>query len=269
MFTFVALSLAVVVQEFARGAAARRAVTGEGWPRALARLVARNRRRYGGYLVHAGIALLFLGVAASSAFVEQRDSRLRPGESVTVGDYTLTYRAATASARDDPAGTGAELSLGAVVDVRKGDERFTLRPQRNYYGARGAGNPDEPVRSFFEGESTSEVDVRWGLRQDLWSAVQPDLGAFEGRIRALDQAVAELDPGAQGVAVRDVVATYLAQAPPAQFRTLVSPLVAWIWIGGAIVVLGALTALWPSRQARRARAASPYAARLGRELSRA
>ena len=45
-----------------------------GWP-------GRNRRRYGGYLVHAGIAVLFLGVAASSAFIEQRDVRLSPGES--------------------------------------------------------------------------------------------------------------------------------------------------------------------------------------------
>jgi cytochrome c-type biogenesis protein CcmF len=269
MFTFVAFVLAVVVQEFARGAGARRAVTREAWPRALGGLVARNRRRYGGYLVHAGMALLFLGVAASSAFLEQRDSRLGPGDSVTVGDYTLTYREPTASVRDDRAGTGADVSLGAVVDVRRGDERFTLRPQRNYYGARDGGNPREPVRSFFDGESTSEVDVRWGLRRDLWNAVQPDLAAFEPLIRQADRRFAD-DPGAQGAFIRDlVVPAYRASAPPAQFRTLVSPLVSWIWIGGAIVVLGALTALWPSPQARRRRVTSLYAARLGRELSRA
>jgi cytochrome c-type biogenesis protein CcmF len=268
LFTFVAFVLAVVAQEFGRGAAARRSITGESLPRALARLVQRNRRRYGGYLVHAGIAVLFLGVAASSAFLEQRDSRLRPGDSVEVAGYTLTYREPTARVRDDPAGTGAELTLGAVVDVRKGSERWTLRPQRNYYGGRG-GNPNEPIRSFFEGESTSEVDVRWGLRRDLWSAVQPDLGAFEQRIREADRRFAGVDPDLQGVLVLDIVNRYLAEAPPAQFRTLVSPLVSWIWIGGAIVVLGALTALWPSAQTRRRRVTSLYAARLGRELSRA
>jgi cytochrome c-type biogenesis protein CcmF len=268
LFTFVAFVLAVVAQEFGRGAAARRSITGETFPRALARLVQRNRRRYGGYLVHAGIAVLFLGVAASSAFLEQRDSRLRPGDSVDVSGYTLTYREPTARVRDDPAGTGAELTLGAVVDVRKGSERWTLRPQRNYYGGRG-GNPNEPIRSFFEGESTSEVDVRWGLRRDLWSAVQPDLGALEERIREADRRFAGVSPDLQGVLVLDIVNRYLEEAPPAQFRTLVSPLVSWIWIGGAIAVLGAITALWPSAQTRRRRVTSLYAARLGRELSRA
>ena len=68
MFCLVAFVLAVVGQELWRGTVARRTMTGESWPRALARLTGRNRRRYGGYLVHAGIAVLFLGVAASSAF---------------------------------------------------------------------------------------------------------------------------------------------------------------------------------------------------------
>jgi cytochrome c biogenesis factor len=49
----------------------------------------------------------------------------------------------------------------------------------------------------------------------------------------------------------------------------VSPLVAWIWIGGAIAVLGALVAAWPSPEARLRRARSLYAARVGRELTRA
>ncbi len=62
----------------------------------LARLIGRNRRRYGGYLVHVGIAVLFLGVAASSAFLEQRDVRLSPGDTIQVGDYRVTYREATA-----------------------------------------------------------------------------------------------------------------------------------------------------------------------------
>ena len=62
---------------------------------------------------------------------------------------------------------------------------------------------------------------------------------------------------------------YLTHPTPATFRAIVSPMVVWIWIGGGIVVLGALTALWPSAEARRRRVRSLYAARLGRELSRA
>ena len=62
---------------------------------------------------------------------------------------------------------------------------------------------------------------------------------------------------------------YRRDPPPAAFRAIVSPLVAWIWIGGAIAVLGALVAAWPSPEARLRRVRSLYAARLGRELSRA
>ena len=135
MFCFTAFVLAVVAQEFWRGASARRVMTGEPWPRALARLMGRNRRRYGGYLVHAGIAVLFLGVAASSAFVEQRDVRPSPGESFTLGDYEVTYRQATARLGGDSSGTGALISFGAVIDVRKGDQTFTLRSARNFYSS--------------------------------------------------------------------------------------------------------------------------------------
>ena len=96
MFCFVSFVLAVIGQEFWRGARARRVMTGESWPRALARLTGRNRRRYGGFLVHAGIAVLFLGVAGSSAFIEQRDVRLSPGERFAVGDYEIEYVRPTA-----------------------------------------------------------------------------------------------------------------------------------------------------------------------------
>ena len=61
MFCLVAFVLAAVGQELWRGTMARRTMSGESWPRALARLTGRNRRRYGGFLVHAGIAVLFLG----------------------------------------------------------------------------------------------------------------------------------------------------------------------------------------------------------------
>ena len=94
-------------------------MTGEGWPRALARLVGRNRRRYGGYLVHAGIALLFLGVAASSAFIEQRDVRLSPGERFRCRRQQVDYVRATAELGGDGGDTGAPIAFGAVMRVRR------------------------------------------------------------------------------------------------------------------------------------------------------
>jgi cytochrome c-type biogenesis protein CcmF len=267
MFLFVAFVLGVVGQEFLRGGAARRVMTGESWPRALARLTGRNRRRYGGYLVHAGIAVLFLGVAASSAFVEQRDVRLSPGETVRVGDYEVTYREATARLGGDGAGTGAPISFGAVMDVRRGDQSFTLRPSRNYYST---SDPSKgAISRFFEGEATSEVDVRWGLRRDLWLAVRPDLISLEDPIARADRQFAESPGEVQAFVIRTLAELYRDDPPPAAVRAIVSPLVAWIWIGGAIAVLGALVAAWPSPEARLRRVRSLYAARVGRELSRA
>jgi cytochrome c-type biogenesis protein CcmF len=253
--------------EFLRGARARRVMTGESWPRALVRLAGRNRRRYGGYLVHAGIAVLFLGVAASSAFLEQRDVRLSPGQSVDVGDYQVTYQRATARLGGDGAGTGAPISLGAVMKVRRGDDTYTLRPSRNYYSttdpSKGA------ISRFFEGEATSEVDVRWGLRRDFWLAVRPDLVSLEEPIARADRRFGDSPGEVQAVVINTLAELYRQDPPPAAFRMIVSPLVTWIWIGGAIAVLGALVAAWPSPEARLRRVRSLYAARVGRELSRA
>ncbi|MGI8438827.1 MAG: heme lyase CcmF/NrfE family subunit [Thermoleophilaceae bacterium] len=269
MFCLVAFVIAVVGQEFARGTAARRTMTGEGWVTALGGLVARNRRRYGGYIVHVGIALLIVGVAGSSAFPEQRDVRLSPGQSMELDGYRLTYREATARILDDRSGTGAPITLGAVIDVEKDGERFTLSPSRNYFGSNAA-SAERPVAGFFEGEATSEVDLRWGLSHDLWSAVRPDLSVLDEAVRDADRRFAGPEfRDAQGLVVAALAERYRRQAPPAQFRTLVSPLVAWIWIGGGVVLLGALTALWPTPDGRQRRVRSLYAARVGRELSRA
>jgi len=271
MFTLVGFVLAVVTQELWRGTVARRVMAREPAPLALARLVARNRRRYGGYVVHAGIALLFLGVAASSAFVDQRDTRLVPGQTATVGDYAVTYRAPTARFLDDRSGTGAPVTFGAVLDVRRrgGGESFTLRPSRNYYAATEAGGPMGVFGRFFQGESTTEVDVRSGLRNDVWTAVQPDLRALIGPIREANRRFSGVPVEAQALVLAAIVERYRREAPPATFRTLDSPMIAWIWIGGSVVLLGALLALWPTAEARSRRVTSLYAARLGRELSRA
>ena len=267
MFSFVAFVLGVVGQEFVRGASARRVMTGESWPQALLRLLGRNRRRYGGYLVHAGIAVLFLGVAASSAFMEQRDVRLSPGETIRIDDYEVTYREATARLGGDGSGTGAPISFGAVMDVRRGDQSFTLHPSRNYYST---GDPSKgAISRFFEGEATSEVDVRWGLRRDFWLAVRPDLISLEEPIARADRQFGDSPGQVQAIVIRTLADLYREDPPPAAFRAIVSPLVAWIWIGGAIAVLGALVAAWPSPEARLRRARSLYAARVGRELTRA
>ena len=101
--------------------------------------------------------------------------------------------------------------------------------------------------------------------------MQPDIAAprLQEAIAEADRRFGESSGETQAIAIAAIVDSYRRDPPPAAFRVLVSPLVSWIWIGGAVVVLGALIALWPSPDARRRRVTSLYAARLGRELSRA
>ena len=117
MFVCGAFVVFSVGQEFWRGVGVRRAMTGEGPLPALRSLVARNRRRYGGYLVHVGMALLFVGVAASTAFNDARDVRLVPGQTMRVGDYDFTYARATSRVSTTQSGELEKISFGAVVNV--------------------------------------------------------------------------------------------------------------------------------------------------------
>src|SRR5450631_1898958 len=91
MFCCAAFVLGSIGQEFVRGVSARRAMAGEAVPVALLALVRRNRRRYGGYVVHVGIAVLFVGVAASSSFQHASELQLSPGQSTSVGAYRVRY----------------------------------------------------------------------------------------------------------------------------------------------------------------------------------
>jgi cytochrome c-type biogenesis protein CcmF len=267
MFTFVAFVFAAIGQEFWRGARARRVTSREPLPVALYQLVVRNRRRYGGYLVHAGFATLLLGVAASSAFADQRDVRLRPGQSADVGGYRMTYVKPTAALLDDKAGTGAPVTLGAVLDVRKGDQHWISKPGRNYYPSRDTA--DGVVGRYFNGESNSEVAVRWGPLGNFWTAAQPDITVLQAPIAYANRHFANISSDQLAVIIAGLAQRYRTHAPPITFTAIHSPMIMWIWVGGLIVIIGSLTALWPSPEARRRRASSLAAARLGRELSRA
>jgi cytochrome c-type biogenesis protein CcmF len=141
-YTFCAFVLASIVLEFARGTRARRALSGGSWANALAELIGRNRRRYGGYVVHASIVLLAIGVIGSSAYDTTREQRLARGETMTVGGYALTYLGATRER-----GANA-MELRALVGVQRGGERLgTMRPGKNSYFAEQQVSNEAAIRS--------------------------------------------------------------------------------------------------------------------------
>jgi cytochrome c-type biogenesis protein CcmF len=251
MFCIAAFTVTAVWQELWRSARARRALTGERTPVAVVAVVARNRRRYAGYVVHAGIAVLLVGVAASTAFQHVRDVRMQPGDTARVGAYEIGYVRATSAMSDE------KITLGAVLQVTKqGRDVATLVPSRNYYPSLDQASFGR-IGRFFNGDSTSELGLRAGLTRDIWTAAQPDLSGVEPLIASADRRFPDADGRLEAFVVSTVVQRYLRARPVAEFRLMVSPLVGWIWIGGVIVVGGMLLSLWPAPRRARAGAAAP------------
>jgi cytochrome c-type biogenesis protein CcmF len=118
-YTFSAFVLASIVLEFVRG----RRATGS-----VVRLIGRNRRRYGGYLVHAAIVLLAIGIAGSSSYQTVREHALRQGQSMEIAGYTLTYNGLGSKQEANA------LATRATVDVSRGHSHVaTLHPGKNTY----------------------------------------------------------------------------------------------------------------------------------------
>jgi cytochrome c-type biogenesis protein CcmF len=278
LFAFAAFALVGLGQEFWRGAAARRSLAGGSLASALVGVVSRNRRRYGGYIVHVGIAVLLIGIAASSSFQTNRDIELRQGESAEIDGRTVTYVRPTVAVDKD------KFTFGAVMAVREGGgEPTILRPSRRFY--RPTGVSVGTISSFFDGEATSEVGLKAGIANDFWMSEGPDISAVQRRVRAADagfracvrgapgtppqcRAVSSLmraaaaNPSLQPAAARTIedlqsataeriAKSYLKDDAPATFRVIVNPLVTWMWIGGLIALAGALIAIWPPRRSRR------------------
>jgi cytochrome c-type biogenesis protein CcmF len=270
MFAACGFLLGCVGQEFWRGARARRAMSGEPLPVALVSMVRRNRRRYGGYLVHAGVALLFAGIAASSAFQHVTTPTLQVGQTANVGGYAIHYDRATANITTSD-GRLEKINFGAQLTVRKGGRLVTrLHTERGYYptddGSLGI------ISRYFEGEQTSEVGLKAGARRDIWTVITPDTDPLKSVITEGDKVFgkaknlpAPMAAALLGQAITGIVDRYKANPPPAQFRFIVSPLVTWIWLGAIVILLGGIISLWPPPGGATSRVRARYLARVGRE----
>src|SRR5881296_3701889 len=147
-----------VVQEFARGARARHRQYGEGYALALGRLIARNRRRYGGYIVHMGIVILFVAFAGM-AFKTETEATLRPGESVSLRSpygYTYTFTNLGLSQYD---ALNRQVTAAAVEVRRDGRKIGLLNPEKRQH-------VDAFGRPTFQ--PSTEPGIMSLLREDLY-----------------------------------------------------------------------------------------------------
>jgi len=121
--------LCITLYEFFRGATVRRKSTGDNFFSALCKLAARNRRRYGGYVIHLGVIFMAVGIIGIEMFQTSTQGTLAYGEQMTLGDYVLIYNELTEFPTDDD-----RIVTRAMVSVYK-DGKFVdeLHPRRDFY----------------------------------------------------------------------------------------------------------------------------------------
>jgi cytochrome c-type biogenesis protein CcmF len=124
-----ALVALTVTSEFIRGARVISRHTGQSLPAAMVHLWHRNTRRYGGYIVHFGVAVVIIGILGTP-FNQDKEKEMGYGDKMTIGPYTLVCQSYT---QDDNPNYSNEW---AIINVFKGDREITtMYPERRFYKA--------------------------------------------------------------------------------------------------------------------------------------
>ena len=187
--------LVTIIEEFLKGSLIRVRSKGENFLAAVVNLTRKNKRRYGGYIVHFSIVLMFIGFAGN-AFNRETTRRLEKGQEFGIGDYSLKMTGYQE-------GQTPNYEYGKVVlDVFKnGREVRTMKPE---------------MRVFKTGsrQTTTTVALYSTPKEDLYvvyAGMSNDGSTFE-------------------------------------IKAYVNPLVFWIWVGAAIMILGTVITLLPGQQ---------------------
>lgn len=192
--TFVFLT---IVGEFHRGVKSIKD-DGSSLP-PIAKLVRRHRVRYGGYLVHFGVVIATIAITASMAHKVEREFSLAPGESLQVGRFNFELSDLGSRQTENFQAWFADITI-----YQAGNKLDVLRPE---------------LRSYFRNqESTTEVALRMGIREDIYLVLG---GMEQGR---------------------------------AALKLFINPLQIWLWIGVVIMALGTVVVLPAHGQTVRAEA---------------
>ncbi len=150
-FFLVALAIFATLHEFWRGTIARQKTQNENFFTALSKLMMRNRRRYGGYIIHISMALMAIGILGIELFQKETQGTVAAGESLNVGDYTVEYR---------------EL---ASWDVPSDDVNYTRAVVDIYENGIYLGQLYPRIDYFYDAEQTMTIPgQRSTFRDDLY-----------------------------------------------------------------------------------------------------
>jgi cytochrome c-type biogenesis protein CcmF len=212
-FGLVAFSLAITLTEYWRGMRARHKLSGENYFKALTHLIERNRRRYGGYLIHLGVLVMGIGVIGSLNFQVQTQRSLAPGGQMQVGPYTITYERALTC---DP-------STGVMSPDC--DAWYTDR-----------GRDVAIVAGYMTIEKAGQAPMRVAPYREIFLNGTGEL----------------TPPGVISTVGEDLYLLFLGeQSGFGTIKAFINPLIQFLWAGGIILVIGTLVAMWPSLAERR------------------
>ena len=195
---------ATIVVEFARGVKVRAEMTQKPLPVAAFQLVGRQKRRYGGYIIHFGVVVLVVGIVLSSLYKREKQTSLELGQSVVLNPYVLTY--VDFEREIEP----HKQIFTSKLRVQRGDRTFTIGVEQDYFPN------NESVRLW------SRATIRSNWEHDLYVTMpELDYSPFESGG----------DPS----------------TPPKTIALTVRvlPGILWMWIGGLILVVGTIVAMWP------------------------
>lgn len=202
LVTFVGVATLV---EIVKGVLARHR-HGEGYGIAFARLVGRDRHRYGGYFIHLGMVILGLGVIGSTAFQKTTTQTLNVGDQMTLNNYTMQYNGLYEAQADD----GRTMVIARATVLKDGKIVDHIRPRRDI---------------FMTTDPSTGQQVA-GTNMSIPGSYSTLEGDFYARIEHWD-----------GNSVT--------------FRVYWNPLIGFVWLGGIVLILGTIVALWPTPEASR------------------
>jgi len=183
-----------ILMEFYRGARVIRARSGASFASSAVDLTMRNTRRYGGYIVHMGMVLIFVGLAGA-AFNKDVQKEMQIGSTIQIGRYNLLLQS------------------------------FESKPEKNYTAERmvvEVMRDNKPLMMLYPERRFFQTNQESGTMVAIYSTLRDDL-----------------------------YVVYAGQSPETQtpvIHAYLNPLVKWIWLGGAIVVLGTIVTLLPNRR---------------------
>lgn len=141
-FSICAFVILSTLQDILKGIRVRHKMTGEGWLLSSIRLLTKNRRRYGGYIIHLGVVMMIIGIAGSNVYNEEFTKTLKVGERVSVRNYLVTYDGLQQKPRGENMIISADLTI-----LQNGASQFRLSPEKVFYPTAEQPSTEPAVKS--------------------------------------------------------------------------------------------------------------------------